>query len=200
MEYIYERDKVNYFKKFSFIAGNILIILALIGFAYIFYPFLYMYMNPPVLQATEQTKGFSITIPKIKAQAPIITEVDPLDQNIYTTALEKGVAHAKGSAQPGENGTTFLFAHTAGLPWQLTRVNTVFFQLSEVETQDTIIITKDGEEKAYYVWNKKEVWPDEVAYLVNAVKGNGSQNQLIIQTCTPVGTSFKRLLIFAAPK
>lgn len=200
MQYIYERDKINYFKKFSFIAGNILIILTLIGFAYIYYPFLYMYMNPPVIQSITETKGLSITIPKINAQASIITEVNPLDQNIYTSAFEKGVAHVKGSAQPGENGTTVLLAHSSGLPWQLTRVNTAFFQLSEIETQDTIIISKDGEEKAYYVWNKKEVWPDEVAYLVNAVKGNGSQNQLILQTCTPVGTSFKRLLIFAAPK
>lgn len=147
---------------------------------------------PPTLQKVQTKQGVYVTIPKINAQAPIIENVDPWNESEYNQALKKGVAQAKGTVKPGEKGTIFLFAHSSGLPWELTRYNTIFLRLNELQANDTITITKNEKEYTYKVTDKKEVWPNEVNYLMQTEK-----DQLILQTCTPVGTSLKRLLIFA---
>lgn len=176
--------------------GNFLIVASLFGFIFTFYPLIKMYIFlSPSVEATKKTKGTFITISKINAHAPIIEKVDPWNEEEYKKALAKGVAHAKGTFLPGEKGTSFLFAHSSGAPWELTRFNTVFLRLGELEKDDTIIVVRDGEKFTYRVFDKKEIWPNEVSFLEDT-----SKNQLILQTCTPIGTSLKRLLIFATPQ
>ncbi len=179
-------------QKFIHHLGNTFIILSLVGFFYVFSPILLAYLVPPVVKEITAKTGTFITIPKIHAQAPVIEHVDPWSETTYQAALKKGVAHAKGTSLPGEKGTIFVFAHSTGLPWELTHFNTIFLRLGELEIGDTIEIIKNGKVYYYKVSDKKEVEPSEVNYLLQTKK-----NQLILQTCTPIGTSLKRLLIFA---
>lgn len=180
--------------KLFFHIGNALIAASLVSFAYLFYPLLQIYFAPPVVQKITTKSGSFLTIPKIHAQAPIIENVDPWSETIYNEALAKGVAHAKGTSHPGEKGTVFLFAHSSGAPWEMTRYNTIFLRLGELQTGDEILVMRNGKEITYRVTDKKEVDPSEIHYLLQTDK-----NQLILQTCTPIGTSLHRLLIFAAP-
>src|SRR3989337_3904387 len=91
--------------------GNFLILLSFAGFTAIFYPFLITYLSPPpVVQAITAKEGTFITIPKIRAQAPVIENVDPFNEPEYMEVLKKGVAQAKGTSFPGEKGTMYLFA------------------------------------------------------------------------------------------
>lgn len=172
--------------------GNFLIGISLLGFVVTLYPVIAVYVLPhQAIQKIDTTN--SIYIPKINASAPIILNVNPFNEKEYMEALKKGVAHAKNTALPKENGTVFLFAHSSyGMPWELTRINTIFLRLNELEKGDTIEITINGTPYTYKVEETKEVWPHEVNYLINT-----SKNQLILQTCTPIGTSLKRLLVFA---
>lgn len=173
--------------------GNLFIALSLFGFIILLYPIVAMYLFPPVVKNEIVQKGVSITIPKIHAQAPIIENVDPWNEAEYQKALTKGVAHAKNTSLPGTNGTVFLFAHSSGPLW-VNRYNTIFYRLGELAKNDPIYLTKDGVKITYRVVNKIEVWPSDVKYLEKNEK-----NQLILQTCTPIGTSLKRLLVFAEP-
>jgi len=181
-------------KHLSYYLGNTLIVLSFLGFLYISYPVLtaYLFPSPP---PTESMKSFAIWIPKIKAAGEIISEVDPWDKNSYQNALRFGIAHARGFAYPGEKGAIFLFAHSSGPPWEQTRYNSVFLRLGELEKGDSITIWRNGKEYQYTVTTKKVVLPQEVT-AVTKVTGN----QLIIQTCTPIGTDYKRLLVFATEK
>lgn len=180
--------------KLLFYLGNTLTIISLIGFAYIFYPLLQVYFTPPIVQKVTAKSGTYLTIPKIKAQAPVIENVDPWTESLYNEALTNGIAHAKGTSLPGENGTSFLFAHSSGTPWEMTRYNTTFLRLGELQIGDEIYIMRNGKESNYRVTDKKEVDPSETTYLLQTDK-----TQLILQTCTPIGTSLRRLLIFATP-
>lgn len=173
--------------------GNLLIVLSLLILVVVYYPIILTYFNSPSLK-TEFKEGIYITIPKIKAQSPVIANVDPWNEAVYRSQLKKGVAHAKGTVLPGQAGTSFLFAHSSDLPWNLSRYNTIFLRLGEVEEGDQIIINKEGQEFKYRVREKKVVWPQETKYLTDETK-----SQLILQTCTPIGTAFKRLLVFADP-
>lgn len=173
--------------------GNALILTSLAGFAYIFFPVVMTYITPPpVVKEVKAKEGTFLTIPKIRAQAPVIEQVDPWNEPVYQSALRRGVAHAKGTSLPGQKGTVFLFAHSTGQPWELTGFNTIFLRLGELQQGDKIELVRNGKKFTYNVTEKKEVDPTEVNYLLETKK-----DQLILQTCTPIGTSLRRLLVFA---
>lgn len=179
--------------RLSYHLGNFLITLSLLGFAYILYPIARIYLFPPTIQPIQAQKGIFLTIPKIHAQAPIIENVNPWNETEYSQALKKGIAHAKGTALPGKKGAIFLFAHSSGAPWDIAWYNTIFLRLGQLQKGDSIEINKNGKKYLFKVREKKEVWPNEISYLET------KKDQLILQTCTPIGTSLKRLLIFADP-
>lgn len=192
-------------KRSSFLKniGTVLILTSVLFFLLIYAPFINLYINSKQLPPNIFDKDFSIRIDKINAYAKVVANVNPWDEKEYQTRLKNGVAHANGTALPDENGTTFLFAHSSDLPWRLTRYNTAFFRLGEVEKGDDIVVNYKGKEYKYQITDKKEVWPREVQYLTRSTKNWResaspiSENRLILQTCTPIGTDFKRLLVFA---
>lgn len=183
--------------------SNFLIIVSFVIFIVAVLPFirLSVMITPDINSSTisdsistAQVQQYSIEIPKIQASAKVITNIDPWNQSEYSHALEEGVAHAKGTALPGEGKTSFLFAHSSTELWRLTQYNTPFFKIGELESGDEIIIKKNDQKIRYIVFDKKEVSPEETQYL--------KQDQgdvLILQTCTPIGTALKRLLVFARP-
>jgi len=140
---------------------------------------------------------FSIVVPKIGASQKIQANVDPGNKQEYLEALRTAIAHAKGTAYPGINGTTYLFAHSADNFWNVGRYNAVFYLLKELEAGDEIYIFFKGKRYNYTVYDKKIVEAKEVDF-VDAALGTGER--IILQTCWPPGTDWKRLLIFAKPK
>ena len=185
------------------ILADTCLIVSILGFVFIGYPIAAVYLLPPKelhrndLQAK---KGYFLYIPKIRAASAIIMNVDPWDEAVYKEALKRGVAQAAGTAAPGDNGTAFLFAHSSGAPWELTHTNTLFLRLGELQKGDKIITTKNGKEMYFTVYDKREIWPSETKYLESSLINYENKNrkkEIILQTCTPIGTSMKRLLIFA---
>ena len=174
--------------------GNILLVLAMVVFLYLFWPIIRIYLFPPVIQQNLPSFGTYITIPKIHAQSPVINGVDPTNQAVYDEALKHGVAQAKGTSLPGQKGTVYVFAHSSGPIWEENYFNTIFLRLGELRKGDLIIIRRNGKDYNYRVREEKTVDPTQVSYLLNNKK-----TQLILQTCTPIGTSLYRLLVFADP-
>lgn len=193
------QQKINLFKN-AFIAsrkkiiGHFLMLFSTLALVTIYYPLINLYLNPPKLNANLPLEGYFLTIPKIQAQGPIIEKVDPFNETEYKKALEKGIAQSINSKMPGENGTVYLFAHSSDSFWRITSYNTIFLKLDDLQKSDEILITKNGQIFKYKVREKKIVSPTEIQYLLDNQK-----NQLILQTCTPIGTSLKRLLVFADP-
>jgi len=139
---------------------------------------------------------FGIIIPKIGANAPIISNIDAGDDTIYLPALGKGVAHALGTVFPGIDGNIFLFAHSTDTFWNVGRYNAIFFLLKELENGDEVDVFYLGKRYIYRVVNKLIVDPSEVRFLTQATP----YQQLTLQTCWPPGTTLKRLIILARPE
>lgn len=178
---------------FLYYIGNSLILMAIAIFTFLYYPILKVYLFPSTItDAQRQRVKLSIEIPKIHAFAPIITNVNPWDEKEYLYALTQGVAHAIGTSLPDQIGTMFLFAHSSDVPWRIARYNTIFLRLGELDVGDTILIRKDAKIYEYHVRETKVVWPTDVSYLRDSTR-----TQLILQTCSPIGTAYKRLLVFA---
>lgn len=135
---------------------------------------------------------FSLVIPKIKAEAKIMANIDAGNPEEYQAALRKGVAHAKGTVFPGMKGTIFLFAHSTNGPWNVSRYNAVFYLLDKLAAEDKIVIFFNSKIYIYRVTERKIVSPTETGFF-----SQKEEELLVLQTCYPPGTIQKALLIFA---
>lgn len=140
---------------------------------------------------------FSILIPKINANATVIPNVDPINENDYLSALQKGVAHAKGTVFPGIKGTTYLFAHSADNWWDAGRYNAVFYLLIHLKAGDEIVVFFEGRRYNYVVEQTLTANPEDITFLTQA---QNTDEQLVLQTCWPPGTAWKRFYVIAKPK
>jgi LPXTG-site transpeptidase (sortase) family protein len=137
--------------------------------------------------------NYSIVIPKIGANAKVIPNVNAAAENEYLEALKGGVAHTLGTAFPGEGGHVFLFAHSTDYIWNVGTYNAVFYLLYKLEKGDQINIFYQGRRYVYEVIDSKVVDPSEVEYITRKT----DEEFLTLQTCWPLGTTLKRLLVFA---
>lgn len=143
-----------------------------------------------------------ITIPSLKINAPVVEPTlglealeakdwSALEEQISETLLE-GVVHYPGTAEPGQTGNAFLTGHSSNVFWQKSIFNTVFALLPKIQVGDDIFVTYDQIEYHYRVIEKKEVSPSEVSILKQT-----EGKFLSLVTCTPVGTTLKRLVVTA---
>lgn len=138
---------------------------------------------------------FSVVIPKIGANANVIANVDASDEKSYLEALSEGVAHAKGTYFPGQGNRIFLFSHSTNSPINFAKYNAIFYLLSKLEDGDKIVVFFADKKYVYEVTDKKIVAPDDTSWL----NSTGDGEELVLQTCDPPGTSWRRLIVVARP-
>jgi len=168
-------------------------VIPIILLTYVYFPVLqvYLFPNPPMI---DMSADYFLEIPSIRAAGQIIPNVDPWEKGKYLPELQKGIAQALGTSLPGEGGTTYLFAHSFDDPWNITRYNTAFYKINQLNSGDEILVYRNGDPLKYKVTKKITVSPKEVQYIKE-----DQGNVLILQTCTPIGTDWNRLLVFAEP-
>ncbi len=138
-------------------------------------------------------REFSLIVPSVGINAPVISGVDPTKPGIYKEALEKGVAHSSLSFLPNENGTVYLFSHSTNYDWFVKDLNAIFYLLKNVQNGQHVVVFYKGVRYTYRISGKKVVKPRDINYLVPKV----GESRLILQTCWPPGSVSERLLIFA---
>lgn len=147
-----------------------------------------------VKTANENKKDntFKILIPKIDLVSDIIYNVDVASDEIYNQKLKAGIAHANGSYFPGEKGgPVFLFAHSTSSIANIIAYNAKFFNLKDLKVGDGIKINFRGKIYQYIVTDEKVVEATDV----ESVRKTSAD--LILMTCWPLGTDWKRLMVFA---
>lgn len=140
---------------------------------------------------------FSITIPKIGASAKVFPNVDPDKPDEYLPVLKQGIAHAKGSVFPGMRGNIYLFAHSTDNWWDVGRYNAVFYLLKDLSPGDEIVVFFESFRYDYVVTRLVYADPTDVSFLTREHAG---EEQLVLQTCWPPGTTWKRLYVLAKHK
>ncbi|MBI2598694.1 sortase [Candidatus Curtissbacteria bacterium] len=203
--------------------GNVLILIAAVSLLYTFWPLISVSSRHFVekvqgkkYQAAQsgQTFGgllgnndqnikvlvpkdpnFSIIVEKIGADAPVIPNVDPASKDVYQAALKRGVAHALGTSFPGQPGISYLFAHSTDTIFNVPRYNAIFYLLGDMKAGDKIVVFFAGKRYDYVVTETKITDPEDVSYLTLKTP----EQILVLQTCYPPGTLWKRLLVIAKP-
>lgn len=205
-----------------------MVAIAFVGFSLLTYPFLSAQMtyytrsisgaeseyNALLASAVEETVAvqeeaakygvsphFSVVIPSIDAKSDIIANVNAGDSVEYERALKDGVAHARGTYFPGQGKNIFLFSHSTDSPYNYAQYNAVFYLLSKVESieddgeGDKIVVYFSDKKYVYEVESTHVVDPDDTSWFNKDFGGE----RLILQTCTPPGTVWKRLIVVAKP-
>lgn len=140
---------------------------------------------------------FSILIPKIGVNAKVYPNIDTTKPQVFLPILQRGIAHAKGTVFPGMQGNIYLFAHSTDNWWNVGRVNALFYLLKDLVPGDEVIVF--FEHMRYdYVVREKFVTVDTYTDLL--LGGQTGQQQLVLQTCWPPGTTWKRLFVLASPR
>jgi len=145
---------------------------------------------------TPKDPNFSIIVEKIGANAPVIANVDAGNKAIYNEALKRGVAHALGTSFPGQPGVTYLFAHSTDSLFNVPRYNAIFYLLNDLEPNDDVVVFFNNKRFNYKVVEKKITEPEDVSYFTMVT----DEQILVLQTCYPPGTTWKRLIVVAKPE
>jgi sortase A len=136
---------------------------------------------------------FGIVIPKISANAPVVPDVNWQDSSVYQRALTRGVAHASGTALPGEAGNVFIFSHSGVDFYEANRYNALFYLLNKLTPGDEVYLFYKKQKFVYKVMTQKTVAPENVEYLT----GDKTKKTLTLMTCWPAGTTLSRLIVIA---
>lgn len=128
---------------------------------------------------------------RLAISAPITWQVEYKNKEIQRH-LENGLVHIKDSAEPGQQGTVILTGHSSNYAWSKGDYKTVFAALLQAQVGDTINLKHRGTRYTYEVKEVYEVTPDRID-LMNA---KGTVDLRLI-TCTPLGSTKKRLIVDA---
>jgi len=156
-------------------------------------PFAALLAQPTPLKVEPKSKQFGIVIEKIGVNAPIIADVSVTDKLAYLKALETGVAHAKGTANPGQIGNSYLFAHSSLDFWNYGPYSGVFNLLHRLKKDDRIVVFYKGKRFDYYVTDKQVV----SGFNTDPLTRTFATPHLTLQTCDPPGIALNRLIITA---
>ena len=132
-----------------------------------------------------------ITIPKINVNAPIVFAKSNIEAAIQKD-LENGVVHYANTALPGQNGNSVIFGHSSNDWWEPGGYKFVFVLLDKLQIGDTFTVNYNSQQYLYEVYETKVVEPTDLSVL-----NQPATPEMTLITCSPPGTSWKRLIVRA---
>ncbi len=142
-----------------------------------------------------------VIIPKLKIAAPLVqppTEAllqqdwGQVEKDIQESLLN-GIVHYPGTAKPGQAGNFFITGHSSNYGWVKSQYNSIFARLHQLNVGDEYWVYWNGDRHRYIVRSKKEVSPSDVSVLDQPP----DERMGTLMTCTPVGTTLRRLIVQA---
>ncbi len=129
-----------------------------------------------------------IFIPKIGVEAPIILPKGTTEKD-FLSALKEGVVLNPEFSSPGSEGITVILGHSSPNIHSIGKYNNVFSLLNKLEKGDIITIYYQKQKYNYKVTLKYTFSPGEENLKVRDTKNS----TLLLITCWPIGTNFRRL-------
>jgi sortase A len=136
------------------------------------------------LTTKPKVTSYTISIPKIKIKNAAVSTID--------NDLDNHLINYGGTAIPPENGNAVIFGHST-LPQLFNPSNykTIFATAHTLQVGDEIIVHVADIVYTYKIFSITVVDPSDTSVLAQ----NYDNAYLTIVTCTPPGTTWKRLII-----
>jgi sortase A len=149
------------------------------------------------LRATNQPRHYNLPPGAIMSLTinPLGLKNVPVISSSSTRALDQGVIHLPGTSFPWSDTpetNVYLAGHRLG--WPGTGSHLVFYRLDELGRGDRVTLRdREGRRYQYMVIESFTVGPSE-RWVTGRVRG---RDMLTLQTCTPIPTFEKRLIVRA---
>lgn len=157
--------------------------------------------QPALLPISSDKNGSDISgsiilqIPSLNVEAPIVREPS-LNLDQIFKRLEDGVVLYGGTSVPGEKGVSIILGHSSAYPWYKGGYGSIFALLGKLTVGDKIYVNKNGKVLVYKVSESLIFHPfendDRVAQLEKT-----SNSSIVLVSCWPVNTNWKRIAIKA---
>lgn len=135
---------------------------------------------------TEQLSNFYLAIPALSIPAEYVSTTDN-DVNLH-------LIHFPGTALPPSVGNAVVFGHSTIPQWfNPDNPHDIFATALNTKVGDAVVVTVGNKSYIYTVITMTIVSADDTSYLAQDTDGS----YLTIVTCTPPGTTWKRLIIKA---
>ncbi len=149
-------------------------------------------VGPPDNRLIVPSLNLNVPIVNPSADSLIREDWAALESDIQT-ALEDGVVHYPGTARPGQAGNFFVTGHSSYYAWSAGHYKSVFARLSDLQVGDEYWVYYGGDKHRYSIVSKMEVQPSDVHVLDQPTDKRLST----LMTCTPLGTTLRRLVVSA---
>lgn len=146
--------------------------------------------------ATTITKDDRLVIPRIGVDVPIIFDAVASSQASLNAAMDKGVAWfnvQQAHSKPGEKGNFVVSGHSSNDWAETGAYKFVFGPLEQMKVGDTFYVNYQQKRYIYAITSTKVVAPTDVGSLAT----DNTKPMMTLITCTPLGTDWNRLLVFA---
>ncbi|HEX5796817.1 MAG TPA: sortase [Candidatus Saccharimonadales bacterium] len=134
-----------------------------------------------------------IVIPKINVEAPVVYNVESVEEKAIQKGLQRGVVHYSITPDPGEKGNSVIVGHSSSNILNSGKYKFAFLLLKSLENGDTFYVQKDRKRYVYKVFDKFVTSPTDVSVL-NPTSRTATMTLI---TCDPPGLSVNRLIIQA---
>ena len=130
-----------------------------------------------------------LVVPVLHIDVPIVWGSE---ESEILHKLKDGVVRFPNTALPGEIGNIFIVGHSSNWWWDQGKYNSIFAALPRLQKNDEILIYYKDQQYIYQVISSKVVMPNQTEVLKSS-----DDSILSLMTCSPVGTSWKRLVVTA---
>ena len=151
----------------------------------------------PTVSANVHDKP-TLMIPKLNVEVPVIFG-SKNDLQSMANAMTNGVAHFAirgAAAKPGQIGNFMISGHSAGNVYQQSDYKFIFSGLTRMAAGDLIYMDYNSQRYTYRVTGTKTVEPTDTGSLRKIASDNAGKPMITLITCTPLGTSRYRLLVY----
>ncbi|MCL4418884.1 sortase [Patescibacteria group bacterium] len=140
----------------------------------------------PSQKIKPKISSYSIYIPKLNIESATVSTID------YDLAAH--LVNYEGTAIPTEKGTAVIFGHST-LPqlFNPKDYKAIFATLYQLRVGDEIYANVNGVSYRYKVFNINVVEPTDISIF----EQDYSNSYITLVTCTPPGTTWKRLIVKA---
>jgi LPXTG-site transpeptidase (sortase) family protein len=138
----------------------------------------------------------TLVIDSIGVRAPIVFGVPDNNDLIYNN-LENGVVHYSNTPKPGEPGAAIVLGHSSAYPWYKGDYGAVFALLSKLKVGDRFYVQYSDNRTFVFQMTQSIIFnPFENDQRLSDIE-NASGSSIILISCYPVGTNYKRIAIQA---
>lgn len=152
--------------------------------------------EPAVAKEKPLPNQADLIIEDIGVSAPIVFGISTNIGDIYKN-LENGVVHYSTSSKPGQKGASLILGHSSAYPWYKGSYGSVFALLGKLKAGDKIFVRySDGQTFAYSVKQSIVFTPFQNDSRLTQIEQT-QKPTLVLVSCWPVGTNYKRIAIEA---